>query len=132
MKIPAGAGQGVGIAIAIGAGVLAVWWLANRGTKAAAAAVDSIKNVNQGTPYEGGGVVGTIGHATDAISGGFFSDLGSKIGLWWYDVVNDDQDITSAKTYYPSTTKGYGGAQLGGALPSGNSVLPSAPAGMRG
>lgn len=90
MKLPAGAGQGVGFAIAIGAGALAIWWLLSKGGKVAGQAVDAVSNINAGTAYEGAGVVGTLGHATDAVSGGALSDLGSWIGTGLYDLFHND------------------------------------------
>lgn len=91
MKLPAGAGQGIGIAIAIGAGALAVWWLLSKGGKAASDAVKAVGSINEGTPYEGGGVVGTIGHATDAVSGGVLSNFGSWLGTEvFYPLFNDE------------------------------------------
>lgn len=86
-KLPAGAGQGVGIAIVIGAGALAVYWL----TKQAASAVS---DVNKGTPYEGGGLLGTLGNGLDALSGRTLSTAGGSLGSWLYDVSHPWEGMT--------------------------------------
>jgi hypothetical protein len=50
-------------------------------------AADAVANINEGTPYEGAGVVGTLGHAADAVSGGNLSKwgewLGGKLDDWF-------------------------------------------------
>ncbi len=54
------------------------------------AALDKIANVNEGTPYEDTGPVGTLGHATDAVSGGLLSTFGGWLGRTIYDVTHKD------------------------------------------
>ncbi len=54
--------------------------------KQAAAAVQAVSDVNVGTPFEGTGVVGTLGNVTDKASGGLLSDAGSAIGLFFSDL----------------------------------------------
>ncbi len=64
-------------ALAVGGVILVIGFLAR---KQAAAAASAIANANAGTPFEGTGVVGTLGHATDVAGGGIFSTVGSAIG----------------------------------------------------
>lgn len=52
----------------------------------AAAAVEAVANVNEGTPFEGAGVVGTLGNAANTASGGLLADIGSGIGLFFSDI----------------------------------------------
>lgn len=97
--------SGAGWAIAIGAVVIGIWWL---GRQAKGAVVDGVKstatavsNINQGTPYEGAGVVGTLGHATDTISGGLFSSAGEWLGGKLYDLFGDDPAVNPSGTTAP-------------------------------
>jgi hypothetical protein len=48
------------------------------GRKLAADAVDAVKNVNAGTPYEGWGAVGTVGNLTNRLSGGVLQRIGES------------------------------------------------------
>lgn len=48
--------------------------------KAAAKTVDVVSNINEDTPFEGFGPIGTLGHATDSLLFGLPSKLGSFIG----------------------------------------------------
>lgn len=93
---------GAGWAIAIGAAVVGIWWL---GRQAKGAVVDGVKstataisNVNQGTPYEGTGVIGTLGHTVDTIGGGVFSSAGEWIGGKLYDLFGEQPAINSGTT----------------------------------
>lgn len=49
--------------------------------------------ITEGTAYEGAGILGTVGAAANAASGGFFETTGSKLGGWVYDLLhpNDGQ-----------------------------------------
>lgn len=58
-------------------GVILLAFLAREQARAAA---NAIANINQGTPFEGTGPIGTIGHAADTVSGGLLSRAGSAIG----------------------------------------------------
>ena len=62
--------------IAIVGGVALIGYLAR---KQVADAAEAVSNINEGTPFEGFGVVGTLGNATDNLSGGFFSRIGNAI-----------------------------------------------------
>lgn len=106
------AGSGVGWAIAIGAVAVGIWWL---GRQAKEAVVDGVKttatavnNINQGTAYEGAGVIGTVGHGFDALSGGNLSSFGEWLGGKAYDLFNDDYDPNKPATPgYVSNTWGW-------------------------
>lgn len=54
----------------------------------AAQAVDAIANINEDTPFEGFGVVGTAGNLTNQASGGILANIGSEIGLFGSRVFN--------------------------------------------
>ena len=54
---------------------------------------DQIANVNEGTPFEGAGVVGTLGNATNAASGGILANVGSAIGEFFSGSIFDRRDI---------------------------------------
>jgi hypothetical protein len=92
---------GTGWALAIGAGGLVLYFLWDKLTAAGKAAL----NVNQGTPYAGAGVVGTLGNATDQVSGGVLSTLGGWIGGSVYDLVHGSYDpnaVTADKNSPPT------------------------------
>lgn len=67
------------ILAAIAAGVAALWIFRDSLNKLFKFA----GNPNEGTPYEGGGVVGTLGHATNAILGGVPQAVGEYISSWF-------------------------------------------------
>ena len=53
------------------------------GAVAVIIALDKVANatdINEGTPFEGTGVVGTLGNITNQASGGIFARIGSAIG----------------------------------------------------
>jgi len=95
---------GYGIAAVIGIGA-AYWLFSKLGDAvgagissvkdASAAAADAVMNVNAGTPYEGHGGVGTLGHAFDAASGAVLGtdDQGAgplqQLGNWIGDTIYD-------------------------------------------
>jgi len=64
------------VVLALGA-VLVVGFLLRR---QAADAVAAVANINEGTPFEGGGVIGTLGNVTNVASGGILGRIGSGIG----------------------------------------------------
>ncbi len=47
------------------------------------AAIDVVGEFNEDTPFENGGVVGTLGNVANEASGGILSDLGSAIGTFF-------------------------------------------------
>lgn len=83
-------------AVMIVAGVLAagavLYFFGRQVTRAASSAVKAVSNVNQGTPYEGTGVLGTLGHATDAASGGLLSQFGGWLGRKVFDLTHEEYD----------------------------------------
>lgn len=48
------------------------------------------------TAYQGAGVVGTIGAATNAASGGMLASIGERIGGWVFDAFNPDPMASGA------------------------------------
>lgn len=86
LKMP----EGAGLALAILAGGAVLYFFARQARAAVGEAATAINNVNQGTPYQGFGVVGTLGNATNQVSGNILEEIGSKIGLTLYDWLNDD------------------------------------------
>jgi hypothetical protein len=75
-----------GYALLIGVGVVGFIVLANYLKKQASAAASAIANVNAGTPYEGAGVVGTLGNAVNQTLGGAPQSIGEAIGGWLADI----------------------------------------------
>lgn len=80
----------IGAAVVFVGGVLA-WKLSN----VAEEAVDTVGGVltgenelTEGTPYEGAGVLGSLGAATNAISGGALQSIGEWTGSALYDLLN--------------------------------------------
>jgi hypothetical protein len=80
----------------IGAGVLVVgaliYFFGKRAAAVVTDAVDAIGKVNEGTPYEGAGVVGTLGNLTNQISGGSLQSFGEWIGGKAYELFNKPYD----------------------------------------
>jgi len=97
MKLPiSGNAKDYAVLLGAAAGVaILLYMFGKKQVKDAAAAV---ANVNQGTPYEGTGVVGTVGHATDAASGGLLSGLGGWLGRSIYDLTHDEYDPNAPVT----------------------------------
>jgi hypothetical protein len=93
-------------------GVAVVAFLAWRAYKAAPEAVKAAGEVVEGiatgnnaltqtatnaegervTAYEGAGIVGTVGAAANAASGGHLATWGGSLGSWIYDMTHDDYD----------------------------------------
>lgn len=77
-------------------GGLTLLWLA--GKKAVVAAADTGAGIvtgnnaiTKGTPYEGAGVLGTLGSAVNQASGGTLQSIGEKIGGTLYDWMHPDE-----------------------------------------
>lgn len=85
MNIPAGMQKPLGVALAVGAGALLVYWFGRR-------AFDAVADINKGTPYEGAGVIGTLGNVTNAASGGALAEWGSAVGIGAYEYLNSERD----------------------------------------
>ncbi len=66
--------------------------------KQAAAALQAVADVNVDTPFEGTGVIGTLGNITDKASGGILSNVGSAVGLFFSDIFDTRSvdDLTGA------------------------------------
>lgn len=73
-------GGPIGVAIAIAGVAGLVIYFGKQAKEAVVAGVKAVGEVNKGTPYEGAGVVGTLGNVTNQVSGGFFERIGSSIG----------------------------------------------------
>lgn len=73
--------------------------IAEGATEAAGAAVDMTTGVLTGnnqitqtartTAYQGAGILGTLGAATDQILGGVPSRIGESLGGWLYEAINE-------------------------------------------
>jgi hypothetical protein len=80
------------VQLALGAAiVLGVVYVLGRKTLtdaggAVAGAVSGNNAATRGTPYEGAGVLGTMGAVVNDASGGLFQQWGEAIGGWVYDV----------------------------------------------
>lgn len=85
-----------GVIVAVGA--VAFYVIARKTASAATdAAVDVVAGVVTGenaltkdTPYEGYGVLGTLGAGFNAASGGTFQRWGESLGGWLFDKLNPD------------------------------------------
>lgn len=55
------------------------------------------------TAYQGAGVVGTLGAATNAVSGGYLASFGSWLGITVYDLTHDDPLLNTTSSVYGST-----------------------------
>lgn len=74
-------------------GALLIWFLSRQAKAVAATAGGLITGDNAltaGTPYQGAGVLGTLGAGFNAASGGFFQSAGETLGGWAYDLFGDD------------------------------------------
>jgi hypothetical protein len=75
-------------AIAAGVVALAVVYLGRRAGAVAGGIVSGNNALTEGTTYAGAGVVGTLGAATNAASGGVLQSAGEAIGGWFYDLTH--------------------------------------------
>ena len=92
-----------GAALLVVAGVYflsrkAVADVANAAKDASGAVVDTVTGVATGnnaltkdTPYEGAGVLGTVGAATNNLLGGVPQRAGEYLGGWIYDLLHSDE-----------------------------------------
>jgi hypothetical protein len=81
--------RAVMIAAGVAVGAVALYLV---GRKVAGGVGSAIANVNRGTPYEGTGPVGTVGHAADVVSGGLLSSFGGWLGRTIFDLTNRPYD----------------------------------------
>lgn len=97
------------IQFALGVAIVAVvgYFVVKRATGAAVdAAVGVVTGDNaltRGTPYQGAGVLGTLGAATNAASGGHLQSIGEALGGWVYDLTHADYDPNSGLKSAPKT-----------------------------
>lgn len=88
MKVPAVFKSEAGQYIALGAvALLVVYFVTKQAAKAAGAVASAAGGVltgnnalTQGTPYQGAGVIGTLGAAANDVSGGTLQSVGDYIG----------------------------------------------------
>ncbi len=57
------------------------------------------------TAYQGAGVVGTIGAATNAASGGVLASMGEALGNWFYDLTHSDPQPGNQASQTASATQ---------------------------
>ena len=90
----------LGIGLAILAGGL--YLLTRTALKDAAGAVGGLVSgdnaITRGTPYQGAGVPGTLGAATNAASGGLLERFGGWLGRTVYDATHADYDPNKPPT----------------------------------
>lgn len=84
-----------GIAVVLGV----VYLLGRSAIKETAGAVGGLVSgdnvITRGTPYQGAGIVGTLGAAANAASGGVLERAGSAIGGFLFDLFNEDANLAS-------------------------------------
>lgn len=91
------------VRLAIGASiVLVVVYLIGR--RAVTDTADAIANINAGTPYAGGGAVGTLGNIVNRATGGVPQAIGEGISSWFSPPFNADAFMTFA-VLFPDGTK---------------------------
>ena len=62
----------------------------------------ALKDFNKGTPYEGAGVLGTLGNAADKLSGGTLSAAGESLGetlFNWFGPATPAMDVYYTVTF---------------------------------
>jgi hypothetical protein len=94
--------QGV---IALAALVGIAYWVYSKAKTEVAAAANAVNNVNAGTPYEGAGVVGTLGNGANQLSGGALQSVGEWIGGTLYDWFGSDPEVTKQSAGFLPTRK---------------------------
>lgn len=75
---------------------LLVWGVSRIGDKvvdSAAGVLTGNNSLTEDTPYEGMGVLGTLGSAFNEMSGGLLEGAGGNIGGWLADVLNPPIDM---------------------------------------
>jgi hypothetical protein len=66
------------------------------------------------TAYQGAGVVGTVGAATNAASGGWLATAGQRLGGWLYDVTHPTPDSPASTKESPAAGQGNSQTQASG------------------
>lgn len=59
--------------------------------------------LTKGTPYQGAGVLGTLGAAANAASGGHLQSIGESLGGWIYDLTHAEYDPSTGLQSAPKT-----------------------------
>ena len=94
--------KAVMVAAGVLAGGLVLYFVGRQFGKAAGdtarAAADAVARVNEGTPYEGTGPVGTIAHGVDRVAGGWLSRFGGWLGGAIYDATHAEYDPNAPAT----------------------------------
>lgn len=81
--------------VAVVGTVLLIWGVSRFGgavVDTAGGILSGNNSLTDGTAYEGAGVVGTVGAATNTISGGFLGELGSDLSLALFDLFGPSYD----------------------------------------
>lgn len=89
-----GGNTGLVLAAALALGV--VYFVSKKTLTAAGGLVSGNNAITAGTPYAGAGVVGTLGAATNAASGGVLSNVGGALGDWLYNTFNPSSSTAQA------------------------------------
>lgn len=79
------------------AAVIVIGFLYYLTRKTVSDVVDSVANVNKGTPFEGFGVVGTAGNLANTVSGGTLAKIGSRIADYF--TPDPGADVTYIATF---------------------------------
>lgn len=66
------------------------------------------------TAYQGAGVVGTLGAATNAASGGWLATAGQRLGSWLYDITHPTEPAPATQKDNPATGQGTAATQVAG------------------
>ena len=69
---------------------------AGAAASAAGGVLSGNNSLTQGTPYQGAGILGTLGAATNTVSGGALQSAGESLGDWLYDTFNPSISSTAA------------------------------------
>lgn len=99
-----------GLVIAGAVAALVVYYIIKNSAGAVASAASGVLSGNnaltQGTDYQGAGVLGTLGAATDKVGGGIFSSIGESIGGGLYSLFGTDYNPNAPASSTNSTVPG--------------------------
>lgn len=123
MKAPTlGEAEGTTLLVAGAIALLAVLYVLRKAPKVVAGALTGKNALTENatnadgsaqTAYYGAGPAGTLGAATNAVSGGYLSTWGDNLGSWFYGVTHSDPLATPSTPQYadPTDASNYAGAQ---------------------
>jgi hypothetical protein len=107
-----------GYAIAIGVGGIVLYLLWNKLQKTAGEVASGVGGLASGNnaitksartdAYQGAGILGTLGAATDQILGGVPSQIGEALGGWTYDLLHPTKYNPSTGLQTPAKTVAQG------------------------